>query len=499
MAKSLVDEDGKPVRLEILHPLSDAEIAAFAERLPCPLPPEVRELLSFCSGFEGSAVDVVDFTGARCLFEYDAAFPNGLPIAADGFGNFWVVDLQPTSEGWGPLYFARHDPPVILYQSPSLEHFLVELFKLSEPPHKSLVDDVHEDLLFQVWRDNPGVRSRDECLASDDADLRGFAKELAPSFAIVDMREPRFGFGFSWGRYGPSTVVRRYGSLPLFAYQKAQGILPRLFGGPAPPVPGERRTMPLGNRLALAALAFGVALPPAMAALFLMFAFAIGGGSLPMLVWPAFLVLGSIWTYEIVSRLAPGTVRRYKLSVTAVAIWTMSGYVTGILMLIADISEAVLLIPVLGFVGALVGTTVSASEPDTAGGAEGGAMPSRSRLAVAAVALAVLLPPAAILVQSRIVSGLGGGAIPWSARAAFMVLGSIWTYEIASRIMGGRLNQHRFSVAAVSIGATGGFLAGLMIAQTLLEAPVVALVGAFLGTFVPTDEPGPRPKAGSGP
>ena len=79
--------------------------------------------------------------------------------------------------------------------------------------------------LFEVWRKNPGVRSQDGCLHSDDPELRRFAQDLDPSFEIIDLRNAQIGFGFSWGRYGPNTVVRRFGTLPIFAYQKPAGFL----------------------------------------------------------------------------------------------------------------------------------------------------------------------------------------------------------------------------------------------------------------------------------
>jgi hypothetical protein len=37
--------------------------------------------------------------------------------------------------------------------------------------------------------------------------LKVFASTLAPSFSIVDLRDAPIGFGFSWGRHGPDTVV----------------------------------------------------------------------------------------------------------------------------------------------------------------------------------------------------------------------------------------------------------------------------------------------------
>lgn len=225
----LTTEDGDPVPVELESPLSSEEIASFEASLPCKLPQEIRELLSHCSGFTGGAVDFADFTGENCHWEYLAAFPHGLPFAADGCGNFWVIDLLPASKTWGPIYFACHDAPVILYQGPSLNDFLVELFKMSEPPYRSAVADVLEDRLFNVWRKNPDVLSYEQCIGSNDPELQTFATQLGPSFQVIDMRNPEVGFGFSWGRYGPTTVVRRYGNLPIFAYEKRKGLLERLF------------------------------------------------------------------------------------------------------------------------------------------------------------------------------------------------------------------------------------------------------------------------------
>lgn len=224
----LTTEDGDPVPLELMPPLSDAELREFEAELPCPLPPDVRELLQFCSGFTGGPVDHVDFTGRGCDVALEDTFPHNLGIAADGFGNFWVIDLWPTSTTWGPIYYACHDAPVILYQSATLEEFLTELFKMSVPPYTSLVDDVHEDRLFNVWGTNPGVLEHAECVDSRDPELREFATQLGPTFQFIDLRNPQVGAGFSWGRYGPQTVVKRHGALPIFAYERREGLVARL-------------------------------------------------------------------------------------------------------------------------------------------------------------------------------------------------------------------------------------------------------------------------------
>ena len=110
---------------------------------------------------------------------------------------------------------------MVLYQGPSIGHFLHEAFRMLVPPHASLVDDVHEDRLFRVYRENPGVIEREDALRSDDEALAAFAATLDDDFQIIDLRDVPIGMGFSWGRYGPRTELRRHGHELLFAYAPA--------------------------------------------------------------------------------------------------------------------------------------------------------------------------------------------------------------------------------------------------------------------------------------
>ena len=89
-AGTLIDEDGEVVTLELFPGLSNTELQEFANHLPCRIPPEIAELLGACRGFYGM-VEQVEFTGRDLMFEFEQAFPYGLPIAADGYGNFWVL------------------------------------------------------------------------------------------------------------------------------------------------------------------------------------------------------------------------------------------------------------------------------------------------------------------------------------------------------------------------------------------------------------------------
>ena len=164
--------------------------------------------------------------------QHKEVFPNGLPIAADGFGNFWVLDITPTTNQVAPVFFACHDAPVVLYQSADLASFLSDVFRMNMPPHKSLVDDVHEDRLFDVWRKNPGVINQQTALTSSDPAIHSFAADLPENFQIIDLRNVAPGMGFSWGRYGPNTENRRHRHERIFAYAKPEktGFFAKLVG-----------------------------------------------------------------------------------------------------------------------------------------------------------------------------------------------------------------------------------------------------------------------------
>ena len=232
LQQNLVNDDHKPVRVRLLPGLSNEELDEMARTLPVVPAGDIRELLQFCSGIDGT-LEEIDFSGRTMRDGFEAEFiPYGLPIAHDGFGNYWVVDLQPGAADWGPIYFCCHDAPVMLLQSAAVEQFVSEVFKMYMPPHKSLVDDVHEDRLFDVWRRNPGVISQVNATASGGREIQTFAASLGADFEIIDLRNAPIGMGFSWGRYGSQTEVKRFGALAIFAYRRPEkkGLLSRLRG-----------------------------------------------------------------------------------------------------------------------------------------------------------------------------------------------------------------------------------------------------------------------------
>lgn len=226
-----VNKKGKQSRLQLSPGLTEQEIAALETRLSCPLPEEIQDLLSHCRGFEGfdNVIEAVDFAG-DFFFEAPDLLPHGLPITRDSCGNHWVVDLIPDALEDTAIFYVCHDPPVVVFQADSIADFLQEVFRRGNAPWTSEIDYVYDTCSMQIWKDNPAVLSRQECLAGDP-ELRAFAETLDGSYLFIDLRNGTIGQGFSWGRYGADTIHTRFGEKRLFAYQmKKLTWLQKIFG-----------------------------------------------------------------------------------------------------------------------------------------------------------------------------------------------------------------------------------------------------------------------------
>jgi hypothetical protein len=206
LKRGLVNEDGEPWQITLDPGLSEEKIAEFETKVGFPLPESVRELLRLTNGIEGGPLETVDFSSSSASVWIDEESGFGektIGFAADGFGNHWGYVLTGDSgdlADLGPIYYFSHDPPVFLYQSPSLSHFLNEMFKMAEAPCESLLNEVHEDRLKEVWSRNPDLIPVAEARQSSDPLIAEFAQTLPDHWKMIDLRNPAFGAGFSWGR-----------------------------------------------------------------------------------------------------------------------------------------------------------------------------------------------------------------------------------------------------------------------------------------------------------
>jgi hypothetical protein len=216
------DERGEVVRVRFAPPLSEAEIDGLEAEWGMPVPAASRDVLRVTQVVEGvPLLDSVNFAGHWYRDVLEALFPYTLPIATDGYGNFWSVDVLPGSDVFGPVYYVCHDGGVVLYQCADVAAFIEGMIELVEPPHQGPLYLVQKGLPIEDDQED-GNRTGgevgmepEEALASDDEVLRAFARSLPPEVAwIADMRNARIGQGFV--THDPEEFIR-HPSEHLFA------------------------------------------------------------------------------------------------------------------------------------------------------------------------------------------------------------------------------------------------------------------------------------------
>jgi cell wall assembly regulator SMI1 len=199
LKESFQDAKGNAYQLHLKPGLPQSQLSELEERLAAPLPNEVRELLTFTSGFNFQPFGEVDFS-AKEMFGLEEILPLGLTIATDGSGNDWVVDIKKGTGEWGPVLFMSHDPPVAVIQAPDLARFIEQVFEIGRPERKSQLDSVTKAATRRIWSDDPYLLDlRASRMASDPA-LAEFSKQLPETFHVADL--PSFGNRL-WIRLGP--------------------------------------------------------------------------------------------------------------------------------------------------------------------------------------------------------------------------------------------------------------------------------------------------------
>jgi hypothetical protein len=227
---SLTDEDGHEESLELLPPATEEEIAGIGASFSVAIPTELRDAMLVSAGFANGPLESLGFLDVEA-FGMEDLFPNAYPVGHDGFGNYWILDLLSEGDDCGPVFYACHDPPVIAFQSADISGFVRDVVALWQPGSRSSVDIVHEDVTSSVWASNKGILNHETALNSSDAILAEFASGFPDEAMFADLRSPKVGDGFSWGRYGPRTEWSRAGEERLWAVVPPQrrGLLARIF------------------------------------------------------------------------------------------------------------------------------------------------------------------------------------------------------------------------------------------------------------------------------
>lgn len=226
------DDYGKPVVGRLIPGLTQREFQELQGLIPCQIPAQVRELLALARGLE-PALELMDFSGLSLQADWTKKdfLPHALPVAGDGAGNFWIVDLEPRSKDWGPVFYVSEDPPVLAWQAKTFEEFLSQLISFASFEEGSPINLVHDQYASVIWAENPNLISAEKAITPGDPDLGLFVQSLKKGYSFVDLRRGRAGDGFSWGRWGAQTEIVRNVTQRLFAYRKTPNFMQKLFLG----------------------------------------------------------------------------------------------------------------------------------------------------------------------------------------------------------------------------------------------------------------------------
>jgi hypothetical protein len=232
LIEKYISEDGDEYKVELKPGLTDQQVDDLAKGLPTGrIPNEIRDLLKFASGFEFYGLEEVTFDGVG-QFGFEEFFPASVQLAADGFGNFWILDIDNKGQ-WGNVFYVCHDPAVIVKHSNSLADFIKDVNEFGKKGKQSNLDIIHEVTVMDIWTKDNGFIDKSTALASTDATLKLFAATLPDNFVIADLRDKPIKSGFAWGKFGPNIdKAKRHDSELIWGIEKVEktGLLSRLFG-----------------------------------------------------------------------------------------------------------------------------------------------------------------------------------------------------------------------------------------------------------------------------
>lgn len=227
-----ISEDEDEYKIELKPGLTDQQIDDLAKGLPTgQTPNDIRELLKFSSGFEFYGLEEVTFDGVG-QFGFDEFFPTSVQLAGDGFGNFWILDVNKNGQ-WGNVFYVCHDPAVIVKHSENLTEFIKHVDEFGKKGKQSNLDIIHESIVMDIWTKDSGFIDKSTALSSSDDKLKSFAMTLPDNFVIADLRDKPIKSGFAWGKFGPNTdKAKRHDTELIWGVEKVEkkGLLSRLFG-----------------------------------------------------------------------------------------------------------------------------------------------------------------------------------------------------------------------------------------------------------------------------
>ncbi|GEP96458.1 SMI1/KNR4 family protein [Chitinophaga cymbidii] len=226
-----ISEDEDEYQIELKPGLTDQQIETLARQFPTGrIPDDIRELLKFSAGFEFFGLDGITFDGIG-QFGFETIFPVSIQLAGDGYGNFWVLDIDKNGT-WGRVFYVCHDPAVVVRHSDNLAQFIGHIHEFGKRGSNSHLDIIHENNVIKVWRKDTCLIDIETARQSADIVLKNFAQSLPDGFVVADLRNKPNGSGFSWGKPGMNVdKTVKHATELIWGIEKPykKGLFSRLF------------------------------------------------------------------------------------------------------------------------------------------------------------------------------------------------------------------------------------------------------------------------------
>ncbi len=202
-------EDGDLYKIGLLPGMTDVEIQIMRAELPNKyMPAEIKELLLFARGFVFYGLDEVRFDLSRFSLSKKLKitnfFPFSIVLASDGFGNYWILDID-SNGNWGAVFYLCYDPCVIVKHSESLKEFIWQIDEFGKKRKNSILDMIHEKDVVDIWDMNRGIEEK----GKNDLYLTMENIDLPEKLLVADLRDKPIRSGFSWKKLSKSNNIVR--------------------------------------------------------------------------------------------------------------------------------------------------------------------------------------------------------------------------------------------------------------------------------------------------
>lgn len=227
---TFIDEDDSEYQLEFQAGLKAEELKSLQEKFPSKkIDAELLKILGETRGWEGYGPSPIEFDSIG-EFGFLELAPWSITLGHDGLGNFWILDID-AKGNLGKVYFACHDPAVLIVHSQNLNEYLLHLLSFYKEPHESHVSQVSEVSVMNIWTQNPNILPKQEFEYRNPEFTEFLSEYDGANWNIADLRKGDNKDGFAWGIQGPNQLKSRHLRELIWVLQiKEKGFFARLFG-----------------------------------------------------------------------------------------------------------------------------------------------------------------------------------------------------------------------------------------------------------------------------